>query len=151
MKYISILAIFITGLNGCAGLYSSKVNRHPYPFLAGSPTHVIEGKASWYGKRFNGRKTANGEKYDMHDMTAAHRSLPFGSFLRVTNLTNQKQSIVRINDRGPYIRNRVLDLSFAAADALDMIKQGVSRVRIEVFPPVVPSEPEKIASKTPFY
>lgn len=104
-------------------------------FARQHPVQVLEGKASWYGPRFHGRLTANGERYDMFNMTAAHKSLPFNSWLVVTNLANDKQSVVRINDRGPYIPGRILDLSFEAARRLDMVGSGVSRVKIQVYPP----------------
>ena len=85
------------------------------------------GKASYYGPGFHGRRTASGEKFDMHDMTAAHRSLPFGTKLKVTNVTNGKTAIVRVNDRGPYSGGRVLDLSVAAAKQIGSINSGVAQ------------------------
>jgi rare lipoprotein A len=88
------------------------------------------GRASWYGKHFNGRRTANGERYDMHALTAAHKTLPLASYVRVTNLDNQKTVIVRINDRGPYVRGRVIDLSYAAARAIGLHHLGLGRVEI---------------------
>lgn len=91
-----------------------------------------EGEASWYGPGFHGRQTASGEIYDMEAMTAAHRELPFGSHVRVRNLDNGLETRVRINDRGPFARGRVLDLSRAAARAIDMLGSGTARVRIEV-------------------
>ncbi|MGF6611468.1 rare lipoprotein A [Paraburkholderia sp. WSM4175] len=89
------------------------------------------GRASWYGRFFHGRRTANGERYDMHALTAAHRTLPLGSYVRVTNPANSRSVIVRINDRGPYARGRVIDLSMAAAAMLDMRHAGTARVKIE--------------------
>lgn len=86
--------------------------------------------ASWYGPRFHGKKTANGEKYNMYAMTAAHRTLPLSSYAEVTNLKNHRSVIVRINDRGPYHGNRVLDLSYAAAKELDIHKKGLGAVKI---------------------
>lgn len=91
-----------------------------------------EGVASWYGIPFNGHRTSNGEIYDMHQMTAAHRTLPFGAVVRVTNLNNGKQTQVRINDRGPFVANRVIDLSLAAAQAIEMIGTGTAQVRLEI-------------------
>ncbi len=88
-------------------------------------------RASWYGPRFHGRFTANGEIYDQNAMTAAHKSMKFGTILRITNLRNNKSVIVRINDRGPYIPGRHIDLSKAAAEELDVIKNGVKRLKIE--------------------
>lgn len=90
------------------------------------------GQASWYGPGFHGRRTANGERYNQNAMTAAHRSLPFGTRVRVTNLNNGRSVVVRINDRGPFIRGRVIDLSRAGAGAIGMISSGVAPVRLEV-------------------
>jgi rare lipoprotein A len=90
-----------------------------------------EGKASYYSNRHHGRRTASGERFDMHALTAAHRKLPFGSRVRVTNLNNQRSVVVRINDRGPYARGRIIDLSHAAAERLGMLRSGVAPVRVE--------------------
>jgi rare lipoprotein A len=92
------------------------------------------GNASWYGKQFHGRTTASGEDYDMFELTAAHRKLPLGSFVKVTNLKNGKWVIVRINDRGPYVGNRIMDLSYSAARMLSF-RDGVERVRIDLIQP----------------
>jgi rare lipoprotein A len=94
--------------------------------------YIEEGVASWYGAPFHGRRTSNGETYDMHEMTAAHRTLPFGAVVRVTNLRNGKQTEVRINDRGPFVANRVIDLSEAAAQAIEMVGPGTAPVRLEI-------------------
>ncbi|SAL16512.1 RlpA-like lipoprotein [Caballeronia sordidicola] len=103
------------------------------PITAGPNIGEFEqqGRASWYGRGFHGRKTASGERYDMHAMTAAHRTLPLASWVRVTNESNQKSVVVKINDRGPYVGNRVIDLSYAAAAALGMRSSGVGKVKIE--------------------
>jgi rare lipoprotein A len=93
---------------------------------------VEEGVASWYGPTFDGHRTSNGEVYDMHQFTAAHRTLPFGAVVRVTNMTNGKQTEVRINDRGPFVGNRVIDLSLSAAQAIAMVGPGTAAVRLEV-------------------
>lgn len=93
------------------------------------------GIASWYGPDFHGRNTANGEVYDQEGMTAAHKTLPFGTIVRVTNLDNGRQVTVRINDRGPYAKGRVIDLSRAAAREVGMIGSGTARVRIDVLKP----------------
>jgi len=90
------------------------------------------GIASWYGAEFHGTRTSNGEIYDMYQLTAAHRSFPFGTIVRVTNLGNGKIVMVRINNRGPFIKRRIIDLSYAAAVQLDMVEQGIAEVRIEV-------------------
>ena len=89
------------------------------------------GRASWYGKQFHGRKTSSGERYDMFAMTAAHPTLPIPSYARVTNLNNGKSVVVRVNDRGPFHRNRLMDLSYAAAYRLGFIKQGSAKIAIE--------------------
>lgn len=97
------------------------------------PDFVQEGEASWYGPGFHGRKTASGERFNTNEMTAAHKTLPFGTVLKVTNLSNDKTVIVTINDRGPYVRGRIIDLSKAAKDALEM--GGTAQVRLEVYYP----------------
>lgn len=99
-----------------------------------SPNYVFyqKGKASWYGPGFNGKKTASGEIFNMNKLTAAHRTLDFGTLVRVTNLNNNKSVIVRINDRGPFKKGRVIDLSKKAALAIDMIKDGVIPVKVEL-------------------
>jgi len=94
--------------------------------------HTAVGTASWYGPGFDGRRTANGETFDMNALTAAHRTLPFGTRVRVTNLANGESVIVRINDRGPYVGNRVIDLSRGAADAVNMVDSGLARVSLEI-------------------
>lgn len=120
----------------------SKYGNKPYqalgktyvPDTTGS-AYQSEGLASWYGKKFHGRRTASGETYDMFKMTAAHRTLPIPSYARVTNLSNGKSTIVRINDRGPFHAARIMDLSYAAAVKLDYIRKGSTQIRIErVFP-----------------
>lgn len=93
---------------------------------------VQTGLASWYGSRFHGRLTASGERYNQYAMTAAHKTLPFGSRVRVTNLNTGQAIEVRINDRGPYIRGRIIDLSYAAARRISVRKPGTAPVQIEV-------------------
>jgi rare lipoprotein A len=88
-------------------------------------------KASWYGPGFHGQKTANGEVYDQNSFTAAHKSLKFGTLLKITNLKNNKSVVIRINDRGPYIHGRDLDLSKAAALELGMVRKGVAKIKVE--------------------
>ena len=99
------------------------------------------GKASWYGPGFHGKKTANGERFDMNTLTAAHRTLPISSRVRVTNLANGKSVVVRITDRGPYHGNRVMDLSKAAAQELGFIRTGTAQVKIE---PLAPADGKTI-------
>ncbi len=96
------------------------------------PGSVQEGEASYYAHKYHGRTTANGETYDENKMTAAHKTLPFGTTVRVTNLANGKKVVVRINDRGPFIKGRIIDLSYKAAGELDYISRGVVKVRVEV-------------------
>lgn len=100
------------------------------PAIAGQ--YVEEGIASWYGAPFDGHRTSNGEVYDMHQFTAAHRTLPFNAIVRVTNLQNGKQTEVRINDRGPFVGNRIIDLSLSAAQAIEMVGPGTAQVRLEI-------------------
>ena len=94
------------------------------------------GTASWYGKEFHGRKTASGEIFDMYGISAAHRILPLGTTIRVTNLDNYMSIKVRVNDRGPFARNRVLELSYGAAKELGFVAQGTARVKVEALEPV---------------
>ena len=105
----------------------------------GSPKRNV-GAASWYGPGFRGKKTASGEIFDDDKFTAAHKTLPIGSKAKVTNLDNQKSVEVEINDRGPYVEGRIIDLSRAAAKALDMVEQGTAEVRIELLKDDVSAE-----------
>ncbi len=100
--------------------------------LTDAPKQTFFGMASYYGKQFHGKPTASGETFDMYGLTAAHRTLPLGTICRVTNLANHKTVIVRINDRGPFVNDRILDLSYEAARQLDAIREGVIRVKVEV-------------------
>jgi len=102
-----------------------------YPITSGKGFEQV-GYASWYGQKFHGHLTSNGETYDMFAMTAAHTTLPLPSFVKVTNLENNRTAIVRVNDRGPFHDNRIIDLSYAAAKKLDTMKNGVAKVKIEV-------------------
>ncbi|MEM8637332.1 MAG: septal ring lytic transglycosylase RlpA family protein [Cyanobacteria bacterium P01_G01_bin.54] len=107
--------------------YRAAINPRSTPNFAGQ-----SGEASWYGPGFHGRRTANGERFNQNAMTAAHRTLPFGTQVRVTNLSNGRSAIVRINDRGPFIHGRVIDLSRGAASAIGMLGSGVAPVQVEV-------------------
>ncbi len=98
--------------------------RKPKPYQVGT--------ASWYGEDFDGKPTASGEDYDMYDMTAAHPTLPLGSYVRVTNLHNGRAVVVKVNDRGPIVEGRIIDLSYGAAQALQFQKRGLQRVRLDV-------------------
>ncbi|MDP8242679.1 MAG: septal ring lytic transglycosylase RlpA family protein [Candidatus Hinthialibacter antarcticus] len=143
------LTVLLTTFTGCAGI---KIVRIPIPVptfgfggdkspkkteptkeaIAQSGDHKMTGTASWYGPKFHGRRTANGERFNMNAMTAAHPSLPFNTRLRVTNLDNGRKCIVRINDRGPFKGGRIVDLSRAAARKLDFERDGLAKVRLEV-------------------
>ena len=117
-------------------------NVSPYT-VAGKTYRVLEsadsfsqtGYASWYGKKFHGRKTSNGEIYNMYGMTAAHKTLPIPTFVRVTNLENNKSVIVRVNDRGPFHSDRIIDLTYTAARKLGFAQKGTAKVRVEVVNP----------------
>src|SRR4029077_12401349 len=141
---LTALALLASGLAACTGpapttpdtamlpppvLPTEPPNR--YPGIVPSYTQV--GLASWYGRHFHKKPTASGEPYDMNDFTAAHRSLPLATVVRVTNLTNDHMVLVRINDRGPFAKGRVIDLSRSAAKTLGMTEAGVVPVRIDVF------------------
>jgi len=93
---------------------------------------IQTGKGSWYGKKFHGRKTASGEKYNMYAYTAAHKTLPFNTMVEVTNLSNHRKVIVRINDRGPYAKGRIIDLSYLAAKKLGYANKGVAKLKLRV-------------------
>ncbi len=126
---------------------SSLASAEPITASGGVADFEQQGRASWYGRAFHGHKTASGEKYNMNAMTAAHRTLPLASWVRVTNQSNLKSVIVKINDRGPYARGRVIDLSYAAAAMLGMRGQGVGQVKIEgLTPQEAQVEREQLAS-----
>lgn len=100
----------------------------PVRQISYGPAH--RGRASWYGRSFHGSPTASGEPFDMHALTAAHRTLPLGSYARVSNLANGRSVVVKINDRGPHTRQRTIDLSYAAAEELEMVRAGTARVEV---------------------
>jgi rare lipoprotein A len=106
-----------------------------YHVLPTSAGYVQRGIASWYGQDFHGLATSSGERYDMHAMTAAHTTLPLPTWVEVTNLENGKRVVVKVNDRGPFVKNRLIDLSFAAATALDMVGTGTTRVEVRAVAP----------------
>jgi rare lipoprotein A len=109
---------------------------HVLPTNAG---YVQRGVASWYGRDFHGLATSSGEQYDMHAMTAAHTTLPLPTWVEVTNLVNGKRVVVKVNDRGPFVDNRLIDLSFAAATELDMVRTGTTRVEVRAIAPPLDS------------
>src|SRR5512145_2556121 len=118
-------------LGGCARKRIQASNPAQVPAV----TPVVEetvGYASWYGHPYHGRRTSNGETYDMNTMTAAHRTLPFDTVVKVSNLSNGKAVTVRINDRGPFVKDRIIDLSYLAAKQIDMVGPGTARVSLEI-------------------
>jgi rare lipoprotein A len=162
-RFCASASIFLAAffLMGCAGRQPA-ANRQPAPPVqpgpeapaesakreAGAPSviptpHEVvpfeEGKASWYGAPFHGRQASNGEIYDMNKLTAAHRTLPFNTVVRVTNMTNGKSTTVRITDRGPFVDNRIIDLSYAAAREIESIGPGVVPVRLEILSAIDPN------------
>ncbi len=140
LSVVALTALSLT-VGGCAS-HRERVgfDLHNFPQMPTQPIELAKlekifnyeqvGVASWYGPRFEGRKTANGERFNSAEMTCAHRYLPFGSYLRVINLENMKEVVVRVNDRGPYIGKRVIDLSRQAAKVLEFHDDGLTKVRI---------------------
>jgi rare lipoprotein A len=114
---VFIFVVMSPGLAGCSSTYSQ--------------SYRATGLATWYGPKFHGKRTASGERFDMHELTAAHRSLPFGTNVKVTNLDNGKSVTVRINDRGPSGRGKIIDLSYEAAKKIGMADKGIVKVRVE--------------------
>jgi rare lipoprotein A len=137
----ALLALASMSIAGC-GHHTTRISAPVAPARIGS---TETGIASWYGVPYDGRRAASGEIYDMRQLTAAHRRLPFQTWVEVTNLTNGKQVDVRINDRGPFVKGRIVDLSQAAARDIDMLRAGTARVRLKVIPPpsVSPSTPPR--------
>lgn len=140
---LALLALFVGALlmAGCAtgpkrsggaqgGASSYTVFGQTYYVLASAAGFEQTGKASWYGRKFHGQATASGRIYDMYELTAAHKTLPLGTLVRVTNLSNGRQVRVRINDRGPFHGDRIIDLSYAAARRIGMVREGTARVRV---------------------
>jgi len=125
------------------------VNGKRYNPLRHSDGFAQEGIASWYGKQFHGRKTSNGEIYDMYKMTAAHKTLPLGVSVRVTNKANGRQAVVRVNDRGPFVAGRIIDLSFSAARQLGVVGPGTAPVRIEALGYADGSAGTRVAYRAP--
>lgn len=120
-KIVTFLTLLVTLLFTTNVMAKTKVNQHS-----------TRGEASYYAGFHHGKKTASGERFNMHSLTAAHRTLPLGSKIKVTNLNNGKEVVVRVNDRGPYARGRVIDVSLGAAKKLDMIKTGTAKVSIQI-------------------
>lgn len=141
MRLDKILAVMaIVALSACAQTpRPPSSSPSPPPAAADRAVFTQTGVASWYGKSHHGRTTANGEKFDMEALTAAHRTLPFGTIVRVTNLSNNRSVDIRINDRGPYVAGRIIDLSARAARDLGITENGVARVRLEQLPAATPT------------
>lgn len=133
------IACLIVGLGAAQGPNISEANaapvNHSSPVVSPQAVKVKPyqvGTASWYGQIFDGKPTASGEPYDMYDMTAAHLKLPMGSYVKVTNLRNGRAVVVRVNDRGPIVPGRIIDLSYGAAKALAFKSRGLQRVRLDL-------------------
>jgi rare lipoprotein A len=138
------LAFFIASLGAAQGPNISGAKPAPVSSVqakpevrkqAGNAKPYQIGTASWYGENFDGKPTASGEPYDMYDMTAAHLTLPMGSYVKVTNLKNGQAVVVRVNDRGPIVPGRIIDLSYGAAQALQFRHRGLQRVRLDLMNP----------------
>src|SRR5579862_3982749 len=139
------IACLIVGLGAAQGPNISEATAAPVSSVQLKPEVLKKvdkvkpyqvGTASWYGQIFEGKPTASGEPYDMYDMTAAHLKLPMGSYVRVTNLRNGRAVVVRVNDRGPIVPGRIIDLSYGAARALQFKRRGLQRVRLDLVNPV---------------
>lgn len=141
--YGLMIALLVVGLGAAQGPNNSEASSAPT-----SPNHTPEvrkqtgktqpyqvGTASWYGEYFDGKPTASGEDYDMYDMTAAHPTLPLGSYVRVTNLRNGRAVVVKVNDRGPIVPGRIIDLSYGAAQVLHFENRGLQKVRLDLVKP----------------
>ncbi len=139
LRFVRFFIVLLM-VSGCASDVVYKNNTRPYevggnkyyPMATATTGFSESGVASWYGKKFHGRKTASGERYNQNAMTAAHKTLPFGTRVRVTNLENKKSVSVVVNDRGPFVKGRIIDVSRAAAKKLGMLDSGTARVRIKV-------------------
>ena len=139
-----MITLLIVGLGAAQGPNSSEASsaqtsRIPKPEVRKQATTkpYQVGTASWYGEYFDGKTTASGEDYDMYDMTAAHPTLPMGSYVRVTNLHNGRAVVVKVNDRGPIVPGRIIDLSYGAARVLQFEHRGVQKVRLDLVKPQV--------------
>ena len=132
--YLRLLLLIVIAMQagGCSSRPKYRIKN--FPEDVGNKKYgdyTAEGIASYYGKKFHGKPTASGEKFDMYADTAAHNTLPFGTIVRVTNLENGKSVEVKINDRGPFVKGRIVDLSYGAAEKLGMLVDGIVKVRIQ--------------------
>jgi len=139
LALLSVLLLFAS----CRFTEVRRAQAPPPPVEKWKPYEV--GKASWYGRRLHGSKTASGKRYDQYQFTAAHKKLPFGTMVRVTNLKNGKTCVVKITDRGPFIRGRVIDLSLVAAQETGVYTSGVAGVKLEVLTDVTNTANKRIA------
>jgi rare lipoprotein A len=155
------LAVAVASLGAAQGPNISEATPAPYSSVQIRPLFRNQanktkpyqvGTASWYGQIFEGKPTASGEPYDMYGMTAAHLTLPMGSYVKVTNLHNGRSVVVRVNDRGPIVPGRIIDLSYGAAQALEFRQKGLQRVRLDVISrPEVNTPPTKPRMETLAY
>jgi rare lipoprotein A len=150
---LSIASLGAGAASGPSSLEAAKVIKPP-SFSGGSITAKKQkkslpyqvGTASWYGDYFQGKQTASGEPYDMHDFTAAHPTLPLGSFVKITNLKNGRAVVVRINDRGPVVDGRIIDVSYNAARALGFNERGLEKVRVDLYQPTTLARLQPVAN-----
>jgi rare lipoprotein A len=149
-----VLSVASLGAGAASGPSSLEAAKVPKPLITVSGHNATKphplkafqvGTASWYGEQFQGKQTASGEPYDMRDFTAAHPTLPLGTVVKVTNLANGKAVILRINDRGPFVDNRIIDVSYNAARALGFKERGLQRVRLDLYRP----RPREMAALQP--
>ena len=126
-----------------------KVDGRRYYVLATAEGYDETGVASWYGPTFDGLRTADGDRYDMYAMTAAHKTLPIPCYVRVTNLSNGRSVVVKVNDRGPFVANRLIDLSYVAAAKLDMLATGTALVEVQAITPASPAVLTRVAESPP--
>ncbi|MGA8619969.1 MAG: septal ring lytic transglycosylase RlpA family protein [Candidatus Sulfotelmatobacter sp.] len=147
MAHGLMIAFLIVGLGAAQGPNNSEASSTPTGPIHVKPENRKQasknqpyqvGTASWYGEYFDGKPTASGEEYDMYDMTAAHPTLPLGTYVRVTNLRNGRTVVVKINDRGPIVPGRIIDLSFGAASVLQFEERGLQKVRLDLVKPRTP-------------
>jgi rare lipoprotein A len=138
----ALLTVVFFLLTACGPRYIVRERRIPPPeeeirIEKRETREIQQGIASWYGKDFHGKRTSSGEVYDMYQLTCAHQTLPLGTMVMVTNLENGKSVELKVNDRGPFVRGRIIDVSYAAAKMLDMCEKGTAPVKVEVFGPVI--------------
>jgi rare lipoprotein A len=161
VTFLVVFTFLIFLFHGCATVKSPPVQSKTFPTsrpykvmgkwyqpMRDANDFMQVGKASWYGKKFHGRKTANGEIYDMYAISAAHKTLPIGTYVRVHNLNNNKKIVVRINDRGPFVRGRIIDLSYAAAKKIGIVGSGTAKVKILALGVAGESEPKTDKRRT---